>query len=224
MQTQNRLNATQLETMLTLQNKMNSKVNPDWIAARSPFLRAVVVEGAEALEHHGWKWWKKQEKDLPQLQMELVDIWHFLLSHIILQKNGDLTYATKEIEQCFQFDKTVLIGHQTIQINTLDTPSKLELLIAVSAIRQIELPLFEALLTDCEMTWDELFNQYVSKNVLNMFRQDHGYKTDTYPKIWDGKEDNVHLVEIANALNPEKADYASELYNKLKERFLQTNP
>ena len=69
----------QASTMLTLQMSMNEKVDPDWIAARYPYLRAVAIEGAEAIEHHGWKWWKKQEKDLPQLQMELIDIWHFVV-------------------------------------------------------------------------------------------------------------------------------------------------
>ena len=47
--------------------------------------QAFVIEGAEAIEHHGWKWWKKQDCDLPQLQMEIIDIWHFLLSEILLQ-------------------------------------------------------------------------------------------------------------------------------------------
>ena len=66
------LTQIQAEVMLTLQANMNAKVNPDWIKAGYPYLRAVVVEGAEAMEHHGWKWWKKQECDLQQLQMELV--------------------------------------------------------------------------------------------------------------------------------------------------------
>ena len=74
--------------MLTLQSSMNAKVDPNWVTARYPYLRAVAIEGAEAIEHHGWKWWKKQDKDLAQLQMELVDIWHFILSEILL-RNGE---------------------------------------------------------------------------------------------------------------------------------------
>ena len=41
-----------------------------------------------------------------------------------------------------------------------------------------------------------LFREYVSKNVLNHFRQDNGYKTGTYQKTWGGQEDNVHLVAL----------------------------
>ncbi|MEY3661204.1 MAG: hypothetical protein RLZZ169_2030, partial [Pseudomonadota bacterium] len=78
------LTKAQATTMLRLQAEMNAKVNPAWIEAAYPYLRAVVVEGAEAMEHRGWKWWKKQDCDLSQLQMELVDIWHFTLSHLLL--------------------------------------------------------------------------------------------------------------------------------------------
>lgn len=66
--------------MLELQDGMNNKVNPDWVAANNNWYRAIQVEGVEAIEHHGWKWWKKQDCKLAQLQMELVDIWHFILS------------------------------------------------------------------------------------------------------------------------------------------------
>ena len=79
----------QASTMLSLQTSMNIKVDPNWVEARYPYLRAVVIEAAEAIEHHGWKWWKKQEKDLPQLQMELIDIWHFILSEILLRNQAD---------------------------------------------------------------------------------------------------------------------------------------
>ena len=83
------LSKNQAATMLTLQSSMNAKVDPNWVTARYPYLRAVAIEGAEAIEHHGWKWWKKQDKDLAQLQMELVDIWHFILSEILLRNDDN---------------------------------------------------------------------------------------------------------------------------------------
>lgn len=67
------LHKEQLLNMLDMQNSMNIKINPEWIDAGYPFLRAVVVEGVEAIEHFGWKWWKAQTQDLEQLRMELVD-------------------------------------------------------------------------------------------------------------------------------------------------------
>ena len=37
------------------------------------------------------------------------------------------------------------------------------------------------------------------ENVLNFLI--NGYKDGTYKKIWDGKEDNEHLVELTSKLD-----------------------
>ena len=212
------LSKNQAATMLTLQSSMNAKVDPNWVTARYPYLRAVAIEGAEAIEHHGWKWWKKQDKDLAQLQMELVDIWHFILSEILL-RNGQsqaaplnhLLNALKKAnnQQYIEFDNATYI------LKKLDLITKLELLIAISIARRIELAVFESIMHDCKLSWTELFCQYVGKNVLNMFRQDNGYKNGTYQKIWAGREDNEHLVEILESLDPNIPNYKDEIYSAL---------
>lgn len=204
--------------MLTLQSSMNAKVDPNWVTARYPYLRAVAIEGAEAIEHHGWKWWKKQDKDLAQLQMELVDIWHFILSEILL-RNGQsqaaplnhLINALKQAnnQQYIEFDNATYI------LKELDLITKLELLIAISIARRIELAVFESIMHDCKLSWTELFCQYVGKNVLNMFRQDNGYKNGTYQKIWAGREDNEHLVKILESLDSNIPNYKDEIYKAL---------
>ncbi len=212
------LTRLQAETMLTLQAQMNAKVNPDWINAAYPYLRAVVVEGAEAMEHHGWKWWKKQECDLQQLQMELVDIWHFTLSHILLETHGDQARA---LVQLLAEDLTTHLTFDGKQyaIASLDLIGKMELNIGLAAARRISIPLFAALLVDCQMDWKELFCQYVGKNVLNFFRQDNGYKQGTYRKLWGGREDNEHLVEIMGKLNSEDGSFQHQLYASLTDRY-----
>lgn len=212
------LTRLQAETMLTLQAQMNAKVNPDWINAAYPYLRAVIVEGAEAMEHHGWKWWKRQECDLQQLQMELVDIWHFTLSHILLETHGDQTRA---LAQLLAEDKTTHLTFDGKQyaIAELDLIGKMELNIGLAVARRISIPLFAALLVDCRMDWKELFCQYVGKNVLNFFRQDHGYKQGTYRKLWGGREDNEHLVEIMGSLNSEDSSFQHQLYANLTDRY-----
>lgn len=208
--------------MLDLQSSMNAKVDPNWVASRYPYLRAVVIEGSEAIEHHGWKWWKKQDKDLPQLQMELIDIWHFLLSEILLRNDGqqekslaDLTTLLHEAESksSLELDGDL---HSTAD---LDLISKLELLIALAAIRRIELALFAAIMADCKLSWNELYCQYVGKNVLNMFRQDHGYKEGNYQKIWDGREDNEFLVDILTALDSGQPQFKEEIYAALQAAY-----
>lgn len=41
-----------------------------------------------------------------------------------------------------------------------------------------------------------LYRLYVGKNILNQFRQDHGYKEGTYIKEWNGTEDNAVMKQI----------------------------
>ena len=212
----------QASTMLSLQTSMNIKVDPNWVEARYPYLRAVIIEAAEAIEHHGWKWWKKQEKDLPQLQMELIDIWHFILSEILLRNQADqdksLTALTDSLSDS-STQNVINFDDQHILINELDLIAKFELLIALSVSRRIELALFASIMTDCEISWTELYCQYVGKNVLNMFRQDKGYKEGTYQKTWNGREDNEYLVEIIGSLDSSRSEFKDEVYAALESAY-----
>jgi hypothetical protein len=76
-----------------------------------------------------------------------------------------------------------------------------------------------ALLKGMGMTFEDLYSSYVGKNVLNFFRQDHGYQDGTYKKIWDGREDNEHLVEIVADLDINDAQFSAKLYQALKTRY-----
>ena len=205
--------------MLELQSKMNAKVNPAWLKAGYPYLRAVVIEASEAMEHHGWKWWKAHTCDMAQLQMELVDVWHFILSHLLLNESGNIESTANYLCNTNTRELAIEFDNQTYKIPELDLISKLELLIGLSAARKTSIPLFEALLSDCDMRWDDLYRQYIGKNVLNFFRQDHGYKEGTYVKIWFGQEDNEHLVEILSELDVSHPEFKKQLYNNLKERY-----
>lgn len=215
------LTPQQATTMLALQAAMNAKVDPEWVQAAYPYLRAVVVEGAEAIEHHGWKWWKRQQCDLPQLQMELIDIWHFLLSEILLRHQGNQQAALQSVlaQSTGQSSTTVTFDGQALDTATMNALEKLELLIGLAAARRLELPLFASLMADCGLDWSVLYRQYVAKNVLNFFRQDHGYKEGQYRKIWQNREDNEHLVELMEALPAHDADYPDQLYQALKARY-----
>ena len=209
--------------MLALQASMNAKVDPNWVTARYPYLRAVAIEGAEAIEHHGWKWWKKQDKDLSQLQMELVDIWHFILSEILLRNDDNesapLEYLLNALSDANNL-QLIELDNTAYKLKETDLVTKLELLIAISVARRIDLGLFESIMRDCELTWTDLFCQYVGKNVLNMFRQDNGYKEGTYRKVWEGREDNEHLVEILESLNPDLPSFKDEIYSALANAYL----
>lgn len=215
------LTETQLDAMLAMQDEMNSKVNPDWVAANNNWHRAIQVEGVEAIEHHGWKWWKKQECDMAQLRMELVDIWHFVLSAAIQHKHGNLPLARNEmLAELHLRQKSVQFDNRYFILAQLPLLEKLDLMVGLATVGRISLALFESLLQDCGMSWSDLFKQYVGKNVLNVFRQDHGYKTGDYLKTWDGREDNEHLVEVLELVDTTSPAVRDALYDALKARYL----
>jgi hypothetical protein len=70
-----------------------------------------------------------------------------------------------------------------------------------------------------EMDFDQLYRIYVGKNVLNFFRQDHGYKEGSYIKIWQGREDNEHLAELLTQLDSDSAGFKDEVYRGLQSRY-----
>ncbi len=214
------LTAQQLATMLNLQDKMNSKVNPVWLNAGYGYLRAAMVESVEAIEHHGWKWWKAQQKDLPQLQMELVDIWHFALSACIIEYKGDISASAQSIAaELASGDTNVTFDGITYDAHRQSLLDNLELMTGLCAAKRFSVPLFMFIVEQCDMTADELYRQYVGKNVLNFFRQDNGYKEGSYIKVWQGREDNEHLVEVMDALDLSKPDFSDLVYQGLKARY-----
>jgi len=73
----------QLVIMLSMQDLLNKTVNPNWKEAGNDWSLAVLLEASEAIDHTGWKWWKEQVPNIPQLKLEIVDIWHFIISEIM---------------------------------------------------------------------------------------------------------------------------------------------
>ncbi|MBU2977150.1 dUTP diphosphatase [Alteromonas sp. C1M14] len=214
------LSQQQLATMLSLQNKMNCKVNTSWLSAGYGYLRAAMVESVEAIEHHGWKWWKAQQRDLPQLQMELVDIWHFALSASIIDYKGDIQATANALSaQLAQSTTQVKFDSKDYYPEKQSLLDNLELMTGLCAAKRFSVPLFMYIVQQCEMSSDELFRQYVGKNVLNFFRQDNGYKDGSYIKIWHQKEDNEHLVEVLETLDINASDYSEQVYQALVTRY-----
>ncbi len=215
----NALDTGMLLTMLELQDGMNKKIDPDWIGKRHAYLRAVLVEATEALEHYGWKWWKQQSPDMPQLRIEMIDIWHFVLSEYLLRADGEKPAAAKSMIADWMANAALEFDGARYDPRTLDIRQQLELLAALAAVRRMHLPLLALLFAACELTPASLFRDYVSKNVLNHFRQDRGYKSGEYKKFWDGAEDNVHMAEILQAMTDADEHLPDQLYRALASRY-----
>ena len=198
----------QIKQMLAMQDAMNSKVSETWRENNYEWYRAIWVECAEMLDHHGWKWWKHQEIDVPQVQLELVDIFHFGLS-LRLMTGASVDEIT---------------GQLTEQLSQGTNETDFKIALETLASAAVTNKSFDAsAFTDCmrliNMDLNELFRQYVGKNTLNFFRQDHGYKTGSYIKIWHGKEDNEVLAEVVNTLDASADNFQQDLYNALENHY-----
>jgi dimeric dUTPase (all-alpha-NTP-PPase superfamily) len=198
----------QILQMLKLQEEMNTKVHPEWRQQNYQYYRAVWTECAELLDHHGWKWWKKQDPDMEQIKLEIVDIWHFGMSMHLMERD-DLDNLAGELAEQFTFgepEEDFLAAVEQLAKSVLEK-------------RFFDIPYFHQLMTLMKMSNEELFKQYVGKNVLNFFRQNHGYKDGTYIKIWDGREDNEHLAEILNQSDSESQNFREIVYQALEQRY-----
>ena len=198
----------QIQQMLNLQNAMNSRVSETWRENNYEWYRAIWVECAEMLDHHGWKWWKHQEIDVPQVQLELVDIFHFGLSLRLMTSASSDEIAT------------TLSQELTHTSNETDFKLALEVLAgAAVSNKAFDAAAFADCMRLINMDINELFRQYVGKNTLNFFRQDHGYKEGTYIKVWHGKEDNEVLAEVVHQLDATADDFQQQLYQALEAKY-----
>lgn len=200
----------QIRAMLELQDSMNSKVNDNWREQGFEWYRAIWIECAELLDHHGWKWWKKQQPDVEQVILELIDIWHFGLS--ILLQSG---LARDEISAKIQAELVVETDEPDFKLD-LESFAALTL-----TSKSFDVAAFARLMAGMNLSFDQLYRGYVGKNVLNFFRQNNGYKDGSYIKVWSGKEDNEHLVEVVQELDAASATFGDEVYAALEQRYQQ---
>jgi len=198
----------QIQQMLAMQDAMNSRVSDTWRENNFEWYRAIWVECAEMLDHYGWKWWKHQEIDVPQVQLELVDIFHFGLS-LRLMTGASIEEISDQI--------VTELAHRS---NESDFKLALENLASAAVSHK---SFSGAAFCDCmnliDMDLNELFRQYVGKNTLNFFRQDHGYKEGSYIKVWQGKEDNEVLAEVVNQLDASSTNFQKNLYQTLENHY-----
>ena len=202
-----------LHTMADMQEQHNVLVHPQWREQGFEFYRAMWVECAEMLDHFGWKWWKQQTPDIDQVKLELVDIWHFALSELMRERAIDPAVA----EQL-----------ATVSVDTATDPERFRLAIetlaaACLSTRSIDLSAFCAAMAALPMDYAELYALYIGKNMLNRFRQNNGYKSGEYRKLWQGREDNEHLIELLDELSDVPEQLPERLYAGLEARYAIAN-
>lgn len=205
-----------LMTMLRLQHGINSKINAAWLQAGNPWYRAIWTECAEMMEHLGWKWWKKIDPDIDQIHLELVDIFHFGLSELIVS-SGSVEGARHAAQAAYQVIEAPSQSGETQTGHVLKLIE--EFASATLITHSFAVDSFAELCVAVGLVGDQLYRKYVGKNVLNTFRQDHGYKDGSYVKIWKGREDNVWLAEIGATMQSASETFSSDLYRALEQAY-----
>jgi dimeric dUTPase (all-alpha-NTP-PPase superfamily) len=198
-----------LINMLSMQDRMNTRVHAHWVEQHFEWYRAIWVECGELMDHIGYKWWKQQDTNMEQVRLEVIDIWHFGMSALF--RNG-LT-----IEQLAAAIEREVAGFEPVGLGIREATEAL----AMHSLqtRGFSPSLFWELMLASGLNFENLCSAYIGKNVLNFFRQDNGYKVGGYAKNWAGREDNEHLAELVAALDATSADFADQVYSALAARY-----
>jgi dimeric dUTPase (all-alpha-NTP-PPase superfamily) len=210
-----------IKQMFELQQQLNDATNGTiWTEGATQegrqisWLRCIYMEAAEAIDSLNWKHWKDidAKPDIENAKIELVDIWHFLMSEAI--HFGDASFAEiyndVKPERDTDTEKLVEILEKIIAISASANVDKSQ-----NALYQLFALFFQAI-ANLEMDVPELYRRYLVKNQLNTFRQDNGYKDGSYLKMWGGVEDNVIAFKIMDK-NPDLTP--TQLYKKLEDAY-----
>lgn len=222
--------------MLQLQAELNESTNgKDWIGGVTKngktinWKRCIYMECAEMIDSFSWKHWKNidKEADLDNLQIEVVDVWHFVMSLAIENYSktfkGTIDDLALNISQMKSFEKIEGIHGlfavqdeiiEKVEIIMLDVLSRNSL-----NIEKLMEDFFDLVLMS-GLCLDTLYRLYVGKNILNQFRQDHGYKDGLYIKVWAGEEDNVVMKRVWESNSDLKPD---ALYEELTKSYFALN-
>lgn len=210
-----------IRRMFNMQNKLNKATCGDsWMTGETDsgntinWNRCIYMEAVEAIDSFNWKHWKdlNGEPDWKNAKVEIIDIWHFLMSEIMHKDNIDLV------------DNFAILApsENPSQENIINLLEKIIILSAVSSEKRERSDLvtlsnvFFELLAEAGMDISELYANYLVKNQLNVFRQNNGYKDGTYIKHWDAVEDNIIALNIMQT-NPQFTP--DELYAALESEY-----
>jgi hypothetical protein len=217
---------SKIANMLQLQQELNDSTNgKGWEKGITKqgkeinWRRCIYLEGAELIDSYPWKHWKNinAQPDYENIKIELVDIWHFVMSEIL--RVNALEHKLSLDELAFKIEEAIKDLRVQKEENFYKEIEAIEKFLAKLFCNFETIDFTKNFFEICyklDLDFDTLYKLYIGKNILNSFRQDHGYKDGTYIKVWNGKEDNVVMQELLES-NPTISP--KELYKKLEEAY-----
>lgn len=255
------MNKQQIRDMLEMQNSCNAvaitgKIDGKWqdfvylhqlSFDHFSYSNALIVELGEFLTEVGYKWWKQTTPNIEHAKMELIDVFHFLLSMVLVDIEVADDFECGKIQDAYlkSGDYYESLGNRRNQqqicglcVSSMalhagkwaervrhDGPGHVKLSEECSNL----LIYFFIACRAIGLSPKELYRTYVGKNVLNVFRYENGFKDGTYEKRWfkrgnlpdDGLEDNEVLNLVLNKLGDEAS--AAEIKGLLTKLYAKRN-
>ncbi|MFK5881402.1 MAG: dUTP diphosphatase [Sulfurospirillum sp.] len=230
-------NIEYIKEMFLLQQKLNDETNGlGWENGYTKnnkiinWKRCIYMECAELIDSFNWKHWKDIDKpiDWENAVIEIVDIWHFVMSLVLedgkVNRGKGIDRMARDVTDVQGFERFTKEPQSLKDAQSAEIINDIEKIIHETTDFKVDI--YDSLLKNyfslalkCGVNLKILYKYYIAKNILNGFRQDHGYKDGSYKKVWNGKEDNVVMLEILDA----KVLGADELYKELDKAYAVIN-
>ena len=210
-----------IKEMFRLQRQLNIQTaGQNWNEREDViFENAIVAESGELLESLGYKWWKQPNIDFANAKVEVVDLWHFTMS-LLMQHHGVDDETIDDLVNLCECSLTAFTDY--VDAQSLLQKDVMEFVHVAMVLREdvyesdALIYKYGVLMGDVGLNLDTLYTMYIIKNALNKFRQDNGYTTGTYQKIWNGREDNEVAMEQCRGLTyDETIAKLGEIYSTL---------
>lgn len=217
-----------LTSMFMLQQSLNDETNgKEWEKGYTKdrkiisWKRCIYMECAELLDSFSWKHWKAihQAPNWDNVRVEIVDIWHFIMSLILEEyyaKQDSFEKMIEDVMSVSSYYKFCKDAYMIDDSNQMEIINDIEFIINMCSSFGVNLGellnAYFALSLKCGINLIDLHKYYIAKNVLNKFRQKNGYKEGIYKKVWNDKEDNEVLLQIINSGTKD----IDEIYKKLE--------
>lgn len=217
---------SQILQMLELQQQLNDATNGEnWEEGitkngkKIDWRRCIYLEAAELIESYPWKHWKNidAKPDYENIKIELVDIWHFVMSEALrlykVNNLGNIEELSQNIMAMQSYKN--LENPKDSELDSYEQIALVEEMMRVlfcsDDIDQL-INSFLEVISKLGLNLSTLYALYIGKNILNKFRQENGYKDGSYIKTWNGQEDNVVMQ---NLLSNRDDITPNELYEAL---------
>lgn len=210
-----------------LQDEFNKVVNQHWREAKYPWPRAIRGEMIETIDSFNWEWWKKK-KNTPNMinaEVELVDTFFFLISHSLTFVHSERDFnnlCNTTFTLVFAKEQQVVQNNTDVKFNQDEFIKLGEEIIKFSLVNPEQYQLMFLRLMDMWLSLNlklvDLMKLYRTKHILNLFRQQNGYKEGIYMKIWGEEEDNIICWQLAKRL-PMDDNFQTNLLEELNKAY-----